>query len=258
MQQQTKVATPENGNNSRAIIPLAVPVPSDQPQIQVGPIISGLSEEIIKEHLMQLNEMLGEFVKLESAIRLKMREMLDQGVPEHMNVNPTKMLDGITTDAVTNRHVRRYLQATITEREIGLPPNSLIESHSRELDKLQSPEEKRLAYDMCLASAESEKLTAKHFNQAVKRVIETRLTGTNAANEDAIGDSIEGGLRIKGDTPTRIYKKIAKNGRLSKASFYKTILECDKADLEIIHSISSAKLLDADKTTLALLLMKSA
>ncbi len=126
MQQQIEVATPENGNKSRAIIPLADPAPSAPTGITNGPVGVILNDDIVKEELNKLGEMLSNFVKLESEIRVKIHYFLDIGIFEYTGVKPMKLLGDIATDDVTERHVRRYVKATLTEHELGLPPNSLL------------------------------------------------------------------------------------------------------------------------------------
>ena len=271
---QKKVATSESGSNSTEIIPQADPVYS-QEALPLEPETNksdsngenktiarsgkpALDEQIVDQFFHELDGMLIEYCVKEKVIRKKIREMLEIGIHDYLGVKPTAMLDRIAADGVSDRQKYRHLHAAINEWKIGIPPNSLTESHSREMDKLKTPEEKQLAYQMCLANSSNERLTAKHFKVAVKRVIETRFTGADATNDGAAIGYIEFAPKSKRDASTYIYKKIAKSGKLSSASLYKNILELDKDDMAIIHAISSAKLLDTDKTALALLLMKTA
>lgn len=111
------IATSHVKPKNAAIPPLAE---SEHPKPQ-------LNEKIVNEHFDKLNELVAQSGNLERKIRTELREMLDIGIPEHLGVKPTGLLERVNTDEVTERHVRRYLQAVITEREIGLPVNTLLE-----------------------------------------------------------------------------------------------------------------------------------
>lgn len=237
MQNQNKATSSENGKN-RAIIPLAVPELSVTSELQVESVDSGLSEENIKEELKQLGEMLGDYVKLGGAIRIKIYGMLERGFHECMNRKPTALLDEIEVDGVSGRHKYRLLQAAINEWEIGIPPNTLLESHSRQLDALESPEDKQLAYEMAVQCASGERQTAKHFEQAVEQVLAINLAKLAAVN-DVTKNQL---LPAKAEEPNKrytaisVFESIAKTSSSQKADVFKGVLQSSKDVLAPIEN----------------------
>ncbi|OAH97369.1 hypothetical protein A1353_23060 [Methylomonas methanica] len=243
--QKTKSDNPEI-STSIAIIPLA-----DKPRLDDKP---KLDDQLVKAKFSKLHNLLQNFVKGECDIRITIREMLELGFPCYLDLKPTAMLDSIETDACSERHKYRCLHVAVNEWEIGVPPNTLLESHSRHLDKLASPEEKRQAYEMCLARTNRNNLTALDFEKAAKRVIEMRLARTNPANDEGAASSERDVPKSTTDKATRIYKKIVKSKKSVNAGLYQRLLKSDNEDMEIIHALSSAKLSPDDRSILALML----
>lgn len=213
-----------------------------------------LTTEIVASELSKVQSLFSQIGTIDVQGREAFSDLLNRGVDRFLGIKPTGLVSQINLDEISSRHARRILQVTLTERELGLPLNTLVESHSRRLDKLASPEEKRQAFEMCLASTNSKNLTAHDFEKAAKRVIEMRLARTNAANDESASSSEEEVQKSTTDKATRIYKKIIKNNKSINAGFYQTLLKSDNEDMEIIHALSSAKLSPDDRSMLALML----
>jgi hypothetical protein len=215
-----------------------------------------LTESSVANDLYELEDIFSNAGRFYTQGREKTRDLYNRGIDKFLDIKPIDILKKLNLDDISARHARRIIKATLTEMEIGLPVNTLNESHSRELDKLNSPQDKQLAYEMATNGAGDERLTAKHFEQAVERVTALRLAKLAAVNDETNDQPspVKEAVVNKRYSAISLFESIAKTSTSKDADVFKVVLQSNKDVHAVLRLLMSDKLPEEEKKSLCAML----
>lgn len=99
-----------------------------------------------------------------------LRDMVRKKIHEAIGIKETQLIDRLQVTKLSKTHLYRLLRFVIIEKLVEADSEKFLESYARILDQL--PEELiKKGYEFAIESAEGEKLTKKHFEFAVYKIL---------------------------------------------------------------------------------------
>ena len=195
-------------------------------------------------------------------VRRILRDMLDTGVAESLNIKRTQLLDCLDLTPREKKQAYRELRAAIVEKCLGVEPGTFCEYYARLLDAKKDPVEMKRCYEIALKLAydKGTDLGSADIKEAIKLLDEASkaidVIGTKICDEFAEGLPVQYAEK-NNRNKTKVPKLYAGVNQLCNQKVRKIFIELLSFDDELIklcHKITSNKTDKSERCALAALL----